>query len=312
MNIPTIEDLKGITLKKYTTVPEESDVNAALEHLAATHPQLKPVLLIRPTRKGDVAVIDFVGSINGVEFPGGAGQNYPLELGSNSFIPGFEEQLINRNVGEVVNVRVPFPEDYHEKSLAGKMANFRCTIKALKQKSAAVVDDSFAKQFGLNTVAELRAEIETHMKENIEEGAFMKLRDQVMDVLIERFPVEAPSNIVEQEMEMIRKHDAEITEDEAKKIATKRAGQGMLLMEMAKANEVTITDEEVMNALKDELQQYGPQAPQILKMYQANPELLRIFRAAQMEKKVLRWVIEQCSVEEVVLTTEEFEKIMSE
>ena len=111
---------------------------------------------------------------------------------------------------------------------------------------------------------------------------------------------------------MIRKHDAEITEDDARKIAEKRAGQGMLLMEMAKANEVTITDEEVMNALKDELQQYGPQAPQILKMYQSNPELLRVFRAAQMEKKVLKWVIDQCSVEEVVLTTDEFEKKMSE
>lgn len=312
MNIPTIEDLKGIALKKYTTVPEESDVNAALEHLAATHPQLKPVLLIRPTRKGDVAVIDFVGSIDGVEFPGGTGQDYPLELGSNSFIPGFEDQLINRNVGEVVNVRVPFPEDYHEKSLAGKMAVFRCTIKALKQKSAAVVDDDFAKQFGLSTVAELRNEIESHMKENIADGAFMKLRDQVMDALIDRFPVEAPSNIVEQEMEMIRKHDSEITEDDAHKMATKRAGQGMLLMEMAKANEVTITDEEVMNALKDELQQYGPQAPQILKLYQANPELLRVFRAAQMEKKVLKWVIDQCSVEEVVLTPDEFEKKMTE
>ncbi|MDO4856413.1 MAG: trigger factor [Thermoguttaceae bacterium] len=312
MNIPKIEDLKNIALKKYTTVPEESDVNAALEHLAATHPQLKPVLLIRPTRKGDVAVIDFVGSIDGVEFPGGAGQNYPLELGSNSFIPGFEDQLINRNVGEVVNVRVPFPEDYHEKSLAGKMAVFRCTIKELKQKSAPVLDDTFAKQFGLNTVAELRAEIEAHMKENIEEGAFLQLRDQVMNELIERFPVEAPSNIVEQEMEVIRKHDSEITEDDARKIAARRAGQGMLLMEMAKANGVTISDEEVMNALKDEMQQYGPQAPQILKMYQANPELLRMFRAAQMEKKVLKWVISQCAIETITLTPDEFEKMMTE
>lgn len=311
MNIPKIEDLKNIALKKYTTVPEESDVNAALEHLAATHPQLKPVLLIRPTRKGDVAVIDFVGSIDGVEFPGGAGQNYPLELGSNSFIPGFEDQLINRNVGEVVNVRVPFPEDYHEKSLAGKMAVFRCTIKELKQKSAPVLDDAFAKQFGLNTVAELRAEIEAHMKENIEEGAFLQLRDQVMNELIERFPVEAPSNIVEQEMEVIRKHDSEITEDDARKIAARRAGQGMLLMEMAKANGVTISDEEVMNALKDEMQQYGPQAPQILKMYQANPELLRMFRAAQMEKKVLKWVISQCAIETITLTPDEFEKMMT-
>ena len=312
MNIPKIEDLKNIALKKYTTVPEESDVNAALEHLAATHPQLKPVLLIRPTRKGDVAVIDFVGSIDGGEFPGGAGQNYPLELGSNSFIPGFEDQLINRNVGEVVNVRVPFPEDYHEKSLAGKMAVFRCTIKELKQKSAPVLDDAFAKQFGLNTVAELRAEIEAHMKENIEEGAFLQLRDQVMNELIERFPVEAPSNIVEQEMEVIRKHDSEITEDDARKIAARRAGQGMLLMEMAKANGVTISDEEVMNALKDEMQQYGPQAPQILKMYQANPELLRMFRAAQMEKKVLKWVISQCAIETITLTPDEFEKMMTE
>jgi len=246
MAIPTLEELKSVTLEKLTTTASESDVNAAIEQLAAAHPQLTPVLLIRPARKGDVAVIDFVGSIDGVEFPGGAGNDYPLELGSGSFIPGFEEQLIDRNVGEVVNVRVPFPEDYHAKELAGKMALFRCTIKALKQKKAAVIDDTFAKQFGMESMVEMRKAVAENLQDNINEASFEKLRFEVMEALADKFPMEAPANIVEQEVEMLKKHDADLSDEEAKKIAQRRASQGMLLMELAKANDVKISDEEVM------------------------------------------------------------------
>ncbi|MBE6427996.1 MAG: trigger factor, partial [Planctomycetaceae bacterium] len=170
MSIPSVEDLKKVTLERVTATPAESDVNAAIEQLAAAHPQLKPVLLIRPTRKGDVAIIDFVGSIDGVEFPGGSGTDYPLELGSGSFIPGFEEQLVDRNVGDVVNVRVPFPEDYHAKELAGKMAVFRTTIKSLKQKKEAVIDDEFAKQFGMPSITAMRQKVAEGLQESMNDA----------------------------------------------------------------------------------------------------------------------------------------------
>lgn len=311
MPIPSLEELKSIQVEKLTTTPEESDVNAAIEQLAAAHPELKPVLLIRPARKGDVAIIDFVGSIDGVEFPGGTGEDYPLELGSGSFIPGFEEQLIDRNVGDVVNVRVPFPEDYHAKELAGKKAIFRCSIKALKQKKAAVVDDDFAKKFGLESMAAMRKAVEESLQENIEEAAGEKLRHDVMEVLADSFPMEAPANIVEQEIELLRKHDADLSEEDARKIATRRASQGMLLMELAKANDIKISDEEVMAALKDEIQKYGPQAPQILEFYRKNPQMLSMFRAGEMEKKALQWVVEHCTVTEKMVSGEEFGKAMN-
>ena len=310
MAIPTLEELKSVTLEKLTTTASESDVNAAIEQLAAAHPQLTPVLLIRPARKGDVAVIDFVGSIDGVEFPGGAGNDYPLELGSGSFIPGFEEQLIDRNVGEVVNVRVPFPEDYHAKELAGKMALFRCTIKALKQKKAAVIDDTFAKQFGMESMVEMRKAVAENLQDNINEASFEKLRFEVMEALADKFPMEAPANIVEQEVEMLKKHDADLSDEEAKKIAQRHTSQGMLLMELAKANDVKISDEEVMEALKAEIQKYGPQAPQILAFYQKNPEMLGMFRAGEMEKKTIAWVIDHCTIVEKQVTPEAFREAM--
>ncbi|MBQ2820187.1 MAG: trigger factor [Thermoguttaceae bacterium] len=310
MSIPSVEDLKKVTLERVTATPAESDVNAAIEQLAAAHPQLKPVLLIRPTRKGDVAIIDFVGSIDGVEFPGGSGTDYPLELGSGSFIPGFEEQLVDRNVGDVVNVRVPFPEDYHAKELAGKMAVFRTTIKSLKQKKEAVIDDEFAKQFGMPSITAMRQKVAEGLQESMNDASFQKLRFQAMEKLVDLFPVDAPANIVEQEMEIIQKHEPEIPAEEARMIATRRAMQGILLMELAKANNVTISDEEVMEALKNEVQQYGPQAPQILAFYQKNPQMIAMFRAGEMEKKVLRWVIDQCSVTEKKVSREEFEKAM--
>lgn len=312
MPIPTLEELKNVTVERLTCVPEEKDVNVAIEQLAAAHPQLAPVLLIRPSRKGDVAVIDFVGSIDGVEFPGGSGQDYPLELGSNSFIPGFEEQLENRNVGDIVNVRVPFPEDYHAKELAGKKAVFRCTIKALKQKKPAVLDDQFAKQFGVENMADLRKAIAEGIQENMDEVAFEKARHELMEKMADQFPMEAPEEIVKSEVEILCSHDPELSEEEATKIATRRAQQGMLLVQLANEHGITLTDEEVMEALKLELQKYGPQAPQILQAYRSNPQLLHMFRAAEMEKKTFKWLIEQVAVVEKTVSSEEFAKIMSE
>lgn len=310
MSIPSVDDLKKVTLERLATSPTESDVNAAIEQLAASHPQLKPVLLIRPTRKGDVAIIDFVGSIDGVEFPGGSGTDYPLELGSGSFIPGFEDQLIDRNVGDVVNVRVPFPKDYHAKELAGKLAVFRTTIKSLKQKKDAVIDDEFAKQFGLSSISEMRQKVAENLQESIDAASFQKLRFEAMEKLADLFHVDPPANIVEQEMEIIQKHDPEISADDARVAATRRAAQGILLMELAKANNVTLSDDEVIEALKNEVQNYGPQAPQILAFYQKNPQMLAMFRAGEMEKKVVRWVVDHCSVTEKAVSREEFEKAM--
>ena len=218
---------------------------------------------------------------------------------------------MNRNVGEVVNFCFPFPEDYQKKTLAGTKAVFRCTIKEMKQKKAAVIDDEFAKNFGLESLQEMRDAIVESLQENIEEAANDKMRHDVMELLADRFPAEPPAEIVEKEMEILLKHDSDLKEDEARKLATRHALQGMILMDLAKENNITVSDEEVMNALKAELQKYGAQAPQIFEFYRKNPQMLGMFRAGEMEKKALQWIVEQCTVNEKTVSGEEFEKAMS-
>ncbi len=144
------------------------------------------------------------------------------------------------------------------------------------------------------------------------EVAFEKARHDLMEKMADLFPMEAPENIVKSEVEILRSHNTELSEEEATKIATRRAQQGMLLVQLANEHGITLTDEEVMEALKLELQKYGPQATQILQAYRSNPQLLHMFRAAEMEKKAFKWLLEQVTVVEKSVSSEEFAKIMSE
>lgn len=133
--MPTIElkDFSAITIEKPVAEVPDEEVEKALNYMAESRRDTIKVEEDRVTAKGDIAVIDFVGSIDGVEFPGGKGEAYPLEIGSNSFIPGYEDQLIGKKAGEVVEVKATFPENYHAKDLAGKEALFVTTIKEIRE-----------------------------------------------------------------------------------------------------------------------------------------------------------------------------------
>ncbi len=164
----------------------------------------RQVSVERESKKGDIVNLDFEGFVDGVAFEGGKGEKFDLELGSGMFIPGFEEQLEGKNVGDECDVNVSFPEDYNEKSLAGKPAVFKCKINEIKEKQKPELDDEFAKDVSeFDTIAEMKADLEKSMKERKDESAQNAFQERVMDKIIETMEAEIPDAMVETQLDRV-------------------------------------------------------------------------------------------------------------
>ena len=176
---------KGISLEKTEYKVEEKDVEEELNKMAERNSRIVTVT-DRATKKGDIAVIDFVGSVDGVEFEGGKAENHELELGSNTFIPGFEDQVVGMKVDEVKDVNVKFPEEYFSKDLAGKDAVFKVTLHEIKMKELPKIDDEFAKDVSeFDTVAELKADIKAKKEKQNEENSKAELEEKAIRAVAE-------------------------------------------------------------------------------------------------------------------------------
>ncbi len=192
----TLGEYKGIEVTKKAAKVTAAMVNQELERKRQNQSRFVTVE-DRASKKGDTAVIDFEGFADGVAFPGGKGENYDLELGSNSFIPGFEDQLIGKNAGEEVDVNVTFPEEYHEASLAGKPALFKVKIHELKVKEVPELNDDFAKDVSeFDTLKELKADIKKGLTEQAKEQVQHALENSVIDKLVEGMSADIPEAMI--------------------------------------------------------------------------------------------------------------------
>jgi len=192
----TLGQYKGLDLEKNIYPVKPEDVDAEIEKIRQRYAKL--VVVDGPAQTGDVLTIDFLGKVGGEPFQGGAGENYPLELGSNTFIPGFEDQLVGTVKDQTVDVNVKFPDDYHAEDLAGKDAVFTVTVKEIKRKEYAPLDDEFAKDVSeFDTLQELRTDIENRLKEANARRSEQELRDEAIRKATENTEVELPEGMVE-------------------------------------------------------------------------------------------------------------------
>lgn len=182
----------------------EADLNAEIDRMRGQHATLE-VVEEGVVENGDTAVIDFVGSVDGVEFPGGAGENHPLVIGSGSFIPGFEEQLVGKKSGEVVDVTVTFPEEYHAEHLAGKDALFKVTINEVKRKVLPELDDEFAKDNNFENVDALKEDVKNKLEEKAKAETQRDYENKVVDKVLENSTVEIPAVMVDDKVEEMLK-----------------------------------------------------------------------------------------------------------
>jgi trigger factor len=190
-------EYKGLKIAQKVDVVTEEQINAEIESLRERHSKLV-VAEGAALQDGDFAIIDFKGFIDGEAFPGGDGTGYPLQLGSNTFIPGFEEQLIGAKAGDEVDVKVTFPAEYHAADLAGKEAVFKVTLQDVKRKELPVLDDDFVKDIGeFNTVEELKADIKNKLEKAAEEKAEREFRNDVLKQAVDNASVDVPEIMVE-------------------------------------------------------------------------------------------------------------------
>ena len=313
--IPTV-DYKAISLERLVCAAEEPAIHEALENLAksAQNFTTKEGAAV----DGDQVVIDFVGSIGGEVFEGGSGEDFPLVLGSNAFIPGFEAQLVGASAGESRDVTVSFPEEYGAAHLAGKEAMFACTIKEVKAPTPAAIDDDLAKKFGAETLDALKGQVAERLGEEYRGAARALLKRRLLDALDKQVAFDLPETLVAAEskqiaMQLTAEADGKAPEeqpeptDEHLRLARRRVGLGLLLAEIGKTAEVKVTDAEVTQAIMRQARQYPGQERAFFDFVRQNEGALAQIRAPLFEDKVVDYVLELVSVSERSVTKDELQ-----
>lgn len=317
-------DFSGIELERLKAVVPEKDVEDAMQRIAKANREQKPVDPPRPAKKGDAVKLDFVGSVDGVEFPGGAAQDYVLELGSGSFIPGFEDQLEGAELGKPVDVKVKFPEDYGNKDLAGKDAVFKCTVKEILEFVEKPADDELAKKNNFENLEAMRKAVTDRIGQDYNQVSRSMIKRQLLDKLADtqKFPV--PEGLVEGEFNAIwqrveeAKKNGEKVEDEEKakkeyrEIAERRVRLGLLLADVGRSNSIDVTAEELNQAVMREAMRFPGQERQVLEFYGKNAQLKEQLRAPIFEEKTVDFILELAKVTEKPVTPEELLKAARE
>ncbi len=279
--------------------------------------------------KGDQIKINFVGKINDVAFEGGTGNDIDVVLGSNSFIPGFEEQLEGVKAGDERKVKVTFPENYSAANLAGQKAEFDVTVTAVSAPGEVAMDDEFAKGFGLESFEALKEAITSNMKAEYDRASRDKAKRALLDALDKKYSFELPEGLVEQEFNGVwdqasaeqkasgRTFEDEGTTEEAaradyKRIAERRVRLGLLLAEVGEQSKVQVTDDEVSKALVERVRQFPGQEKMVWDYYRKSPEALAQIRAPLFEEKVVDHIIAQVKVTDKVVPKEDLFKLDEE
>jgi len=316
--IPDV-DYKVLSLEKLVVTPAEADVQDALKTLAESAQNFEA--REGAAEDGDQVVIDFVGKVDGEPFEGGAADDYPLVLGSNSFIPGFEAQLVGVSAGDEKAVEVAFPEDYGAEHLAGKTAIFDCTVKDVKAPVAAEINDELATKYGAEDLAALTGQIEERLKSEYAGAARAVMKRKLLDQLDEAVSFDLPPSLVEAEAKQIAHqlwheenpdvdgHDHPNVEptEEHNRLAERRVRLGLLLAELGQRNEVQVTDAEMTQAIMNQARQYPGQERQFFEFIQHNQKAQQQVRAPLFEDKVVDYIFEMAEVTEKEVTKDELQ-----
>ncbi len=315
-------DFATLSLERPKADVTDADVEKGLKKLAEQNPDFKAITGKRGAKAGDVTVIDFVGKLDGVEFPGGKGEDFNLELGSGMFIPGFEDQVIGAKTGEKREIKVTFPENYGAANLAGKEATFDVTVKEIREKAEPELNDEFAKKFGFDALDKLKDAVRQQVEREFAQASRMKVKRSLLDVLDEKHGFDVPPSLVDAEFNAIWSQYEQAkkagesdpllegkSEDEVKaeyqRIANRRVRLGLLLSEVGRVNNIEVQEQELRAAVFDVARRYPGQERQVLEFYMKNQNALASLRAPIFEDKVVDYILEVAKVADKAVTPDE-------
>jgi trigger factor len=327
--IPTFElqDASGLTLTKHVVEASDAHIDEAVQRLASQYKSWETK--DGASASGDRVTISFVGSIDGVEFDGGKGDDIPLELGSNQFIPGFEEQLVGKKTGDDVTVSVSFPENYGAANLAGKAAVFATKVTGVEGPKVSAIDEDFAKKVGFEDVAKLRDMVKSGLEREFGRMTSMKMKRDVLDALDKQYSFELPTKLVDAEFNGIWNAlqnemkkagktftDEETTEEKAteeyKTIAARRVRLGLVLGTLGEKEGIQVNEQELQQALIGRVRQFPGQEKQVYDYYRNNPSALIELRGPIFEQKVVDHIVGKATVADKTVSKEDLQAMVEE
>jgi len=329
-----IADFKAPALDRLVSDVSDKEVDEFLVKLAEQQKSFTKAAKTTKAALGNAVLIDFAGSIAGEAFEGGSGEDFQLELGSGSFIPGFEEQLVGVKAGDKQDVAVPFPADYHAEHLAGKEAVFAVTVKEVQKAAPAKVNDELAVGFGLEDLAALKVSAKENMSQETAQLSRAYVKRGLLDALADTYTFDVPESMVDLEFKGIwqqiqqdaimsgesKAEDFEGLEgpadtDEAaeyREIAERRVRLGLLLSEIGTTNSIQVTEQEINAKVFEEVRKYPGQEQQVFEYFQKNEQAKAQLRAPIFEEKVVDFILEMAEITDKTVSREALEKAVSE
>lgn len=330
--LPTFEpaDVATISLVRLVADVADEDLDAALKSVADQQKSYEPRAATEKAETGDLLVIDYVGRIDGTEFPGGKGESQQIVLGSGRFIPGFEDQLVGAKAGSDVVVKTKFPEDFGSAELNGKDAEFAVSVKEVRAPIDVAIDDELAKKVGLDDLGALRKALKERLEADYKSLSRGHLKRALLDRLDAAHSFDLPKGMVDAEFNQIwaqvegaerDPEDKDKSDDELKteyrKIAERRVRLGLVLAEIGKRAEIQVPQEMLQQAVQQSAirdaqimnmrgEKVTPQ--QVLKFYQQNPQAIAQIRAPLFEEQVVDYIFERAKVSDKKVTKEDLMK----
>ena len=250
-------DLKKITVEKPVLEIEDKDIKKALTELADKHERFEPLKAKRNAKKGDLVLFDYEGKINNKSFEGNKGVNETVVLGSNKYIPGYEEQMIGIAVDEEKDINVTFPNDYRVRDIAGKEATFNLKIKDIQSKVKNVaIDEKLAKEMGEKDLESLKKKIRDKMISDYNQFSSLKVRREITEKVLSASKFDIPSKMIEEEIKFMKSQDSKKSDKEIKELATRRVKLGLILNSIGKNNKIEVNDKDLTQAVVSEAQKY--------------------------------------------------------
>jgi trigger factor len=315
-------DFSKIKLERMVVKADDDSIKEALDSLAATAKNFEDRKKGSKAKDGDQVVFDFLGKVDGEAFEGGAAEGHALVLGSNQFIPGFEEGLVGVKAGDEINVDVTFPAEYNAEHLAGKAAVFECKIHNVKEPKTAEIDDEMAKQFGAEDLEALKAQITERLEAEYSGASRAVTKRALLDALDKDVSFDLPEVLTTAEANQIahqlwheenpdvQGHDHPEIEatDEHKELAARRVKLGLLLADIGQKAEVVVSDAEMTQAVMNQARQYPGQEREFFEFVQQNAQFRQQMQAPMFEDKVVDHIFEAAAITEKTVSKDDLQK----
>ena len=304
-------DIKSFTVEKSKLKITEEDIKNSLEDISKKHERFTPLTKKRKSILGDLVLFDYIGKIKDKEFSGGSGKDETVVLGSNKYIPGYEDQMVGLNINDKKAVKVKFPDDYRTKELAGKDAVFDIKIKDIQERVKKVpIDDKLATEVGEKSLNELKNKIREKMQNDFQTLSNLKMRREASEILLKSSKFNIPSKMIDSEFNFLKSNsnDKKFDEKNTKKLAERRVKLGLIINSIAEKNNIVVEESDLTKAVANEASRYPGQEKQVVEFYKQNPNLMQNLRGVAMEEKVMLYVVNSCKKKDKECTIEELFK----